>query len=309
VIRVFDARTLADLARPDVRERALETLESGGVVHLPHYSFDLTAAELPMVDPARIVSLRRGKPRASGRPTLLFHQPRGWFRGGHLRGVPRRDLEAVMGRFADWAREAVFTLLPDYRSALEQEFTTFRPCERTKRQALHIDAVPRRPTQGRAMLRIFSNVNGAGVPRVWQVGEGFEANLAPFVRRLPAEIPRRPAAADWLWYRCGISTGPETDYDSTMRALRDLMTHDREYQRNVERAVIEFPSGSTWMALTDIALHSALAGQHGLDQTFLLSTSAMHHPEKSSLQILERLVGRSLHGWPGAVPNLEERAG
>lgn len=294
MITVLEAKQLDDLESPELRERALETLESGGVVHLPELGFEPTRQEQPLVDPARVVSLRWGKPRASGRPTLLFYQRRGQLRGGRLRGVSRRQVKLMLGRFADWARDLVLTLLPDYASSLEQEFTTFRPCLRTRRQSLHMDAAILRPTQGRGMLRLFTNVNGAGVPRVWQVGEPFEAAVRPLVSSLPERIRERPPGSGWLLERLGITKGPATAYDHTMRRLRDLMTEDDAYQRSAPRTIVEFATRSSWLAFTDLALHGAVSGQHSLDQTFLLPVSGMRHPERSSLRILERLTGRSL---------------
>ena len=39
---------------------------------------------------------------------------------------------------------------------------------------LHVDAFPSRPMRGRRIMRLFTNVNPEGHPRVWHVGEPFE---------------------------------------------------------------------------------------------------------------------------------------
>ena len=79
-----------------------------------------------------------------------------------------------------------------------------------------------------------------------------------------------------------------------MKYLRSLIFKNSNYQKTLPRTVIEMPVGSTWIALTDIALHSANSGQHSLDQTYLLDGSYLRYPERSSLRILEKLTGRSL---------------
>ncbi|MBI3246349.1 MAG: Kdo hydroxylase family protein [Deltaproteobacteria bacterium] len=292
MIELCEAKDLTELVT--VRERAREILENGGVVHLPNLVFELTLREREIVDPKRPLGLRLGKARNTGRPTLLFYQHTGRLRGGALKGVPSSDLKEMLNRFADWTRHLVRTLLPDSADQLEQEFTTFRPCARSRTQALHMDAALARPTQGRCMLRVFRNVNGGGVPRVWQVGGHFESGAERFVARLPTKVRERIPGASALFHLLGISKGPATAYDHTMRLLRDLMTTDKEFQRSAPRMIVEFPAGSTWLAFTDLALHGAVSGQHSLDQTFLMNPSGMRDPNRSSLRILERLTGRTL---------------
>jgi hypothetical protein len=69
---------------------------------------------------------------------------------------------------------------------------------------------------------------------------------------------------------------------------------DKEYQRTAPHKVVEFPTGSSWIAITDLVLHGAVSGQHSLDQTFYLPVEAMNDPSHSSLRILERLTGETL---------------
>ena len=294
MVETFEAESLEELANPEMRKRALEVLESGNIIHLPNYSFQVTECDRPLVDPENLAKLRRGKPRASGRPTLLYHQGSGSLRGGSLQGVSKRDIKSLLSRYADWSRELAMALLPAYGPTLEQEFTTFRPCERTRPQGLHMDAAMARPTQGRCWMRVFNNVNLGGVPRRWQVGEHFEQFAERFVPRLPDKVGDRFPGASPMLQLLGIAKGRATPYDHTMRALRDMVMKDAEYQKTVGRTEVEFSRGSTWIALADIVLHGALAGQHSLDQSFLFPATAMQDPEGSSLRILERLTGRAL---------------
>lgn len=294
MIEVLESASLQDLTRAELGERAAAALEGGGVVHLPRLGFEIAPHERPLVDPARPVRLRGDEPRNSGRPTLLYYQRSGRLRGGTPVGMPRRDIKKMLNRFADWSGELVHALLPGYKAGFEQEFTTFRPCARTQKQRLHMDAAIARPTQGRCMLRVFTNVNGAGVPRVWQVGGHFQASAEEFAERIPVKVKKRVRRQCWMLHLRGASKGPATDYDHAMRRLRNLITEDRKYQKRLARETVEFPVGSTWLAFTDIALHGAMSGQHSLDQTFLMDTSLMRQPEQSSLRVLEKLTGRRL---------------
>jgi hypothetical protein len=54
------------------------------------------------------------------------------------------------------------------------------------------------------------------------------------------------------------------------------------------------PAGSTWLAFTDQVSHAATAGQHQLEQTFLVPVEAMLEPDRAPLRILERLKARRL---------------
>ncbi|HTQ35845.1 MAG TPA: Kdo hydroxylase family protein [Steroidobacteraceae bacterium] len=294
MIEVLDARDFEALRDPRARSRARDTLENGRVLLLPQLSFPLRDHEHAFLDPANQVRLRFRKAGANGRPTLLYDQSTGRLRGGRPVGLSARQLRDLMGRYADWSRELTRTLLPHTTEVLEQEWTTFRPARRTATQNLHMDAAIARPTQGRCWLRIFRNVNERA-PRVWQVGGNFEAAAQRAARRLPARVREQyPGVSALLWV-FGVAKGRATAYDHTMRALREFIMHDKEFQQSAPRQVVEFPAGATWLAYTDLALHGAMAGQHSLDQSFLIERSSMRDPGRSSLGILERLTGRSFH--------------
>ena len=294
MIEVLDVKNVADLRDPNVRARARETLESGRVVLLPDFPFPLRDHERAFVDPANQVRLRFRKAHTNGRPTLLFNQATGNLHGGRPIGLNSAQLRDMCGRYADWSRELVQTLLPHTVDVLEQEWTTYRAAKRTSAQGMHMDAAIARPTQGRCWLRVFRNVNGSQ-PRVWQVGGNFESAAQRCVGRLPPRVREQYPGVSALLRLFGYATGSATPYDHTMRALRDLIMHDKEFQATAPRQIVEFPAGATWLAYTDLALHGAMAGQHSLDQSFLIERSSMRDPQRSSLGILERLTGRSFH--------------
>lgn len=301
-INVLTLNGGTDLSEPAVRGEALEALENGGVVFLPHFGFELTTRERELLSDLRKI-LTREPDSANGRPTIIFEPARGKikkfnyaFSGWRLvraeiRSPVLPDLEGMMVRFGAWAEDLIACLLPRYVSVLGLDRVTYRPNQRSAVQPLHVDSAYGYPTQGRGMLRIFCNIDPLNRPRIWQIGEPFEC----FARRfLPAVHLRRPGWAASVLARLGVVGGAKTAYDLMIAELRRLGKRDEEYQRTAPRRIVEFPSGSTWLAITDLVLHGAVSGQHSLDQTFFLPPPGMSNPSRSSLHILERLSRRHL---------------
>lgn len=270
----------------DTRERAIEALEGGGIVVLPELTFELGADEQVFLDPAVVEQPRRH----AGRARIIFEPGSRKLRKAKLDGEERGDLGAMVGRYAEWAHKLVADLFPDYGPALRLGPSTFRPCARARPQGLHVDSFFFVPTQGQRVLRLFTNVDPAGAPRVWQVGETFD----PFARRFIAKVRREIPASGWLLERLRLTNGRRTAYDHAMRQLRNLAKHDAEFQRTAGRETIEFPSGTTWLVFTDGVLHGAVSGQFAFEQTFLLPVEAMRTPARAPLRILERMLGRRL---------------
>lgn len=301
-VEVFELPEGVDLSAPPVQNDALEALENGGVVLLPKSGFELRARERELISDLRNFLVKEPG-TANGRPTIIFAPARRKIARFNFAYAGRRlvraevkrsvlpDLEGMMARFSMWADGLLSVLLPRYVPMLARDRVTYRPNERSAVQPLHIDSAYGYPTQGRGMLRVFCNMDPLDRPRVWQVGEPFEA----FASRFLASVePRRPGWASSVLARLGILGGARTAYDVLLAELRRRGKRDEEYQRTAPRRIVEFPPGSTWIAITDLVLHGALSGQHSLDQTFFLPTAAMRDPSRSSLRILERLSGRRL---------------
>lgn len=275
----------------DVRARAVDALEGGQVVCFPRLAFELSPAEQRLLDPA--VSDGRAK-------NVTWFPERRLLKGA----APDADhpaLEALLDRYAATVRRFVEALFPDYAGALAWGPTTLRPVEIAGRPApswrrddtrLHTDAFPSRPTRGTRILRIFSNVDPAGTPRVWRVGGPFEEFAAPRVSSLRRLLP----GEGWLLDTLGITGGRRSPYDQLMLQLHDCMKSDADYQRHGVAAETAFPSGSSWMVFTDQVPHAAIAGRNALEQTFQLPVSAQRFSERAPLRILERLRGERLVG-------------
>jgi hypothetical protein len=241
------------------------------------------------------------------RPELLAEGVRNISLDGHraLKGAAgdatvQAAVAQLMARFRSQAKQLVHGLFPAYAPHLRLAPTSLRPKQvSTRRQSvraddrrLHVDAFPTRPNRGERILRVFSNINPNGEPRVWRVGEPF-ADLA---KRYLAQA--RPYAG-WkagLLQALHVTKSRRSEYDHLMLQLHDLMKADEGYQREAPQRTVHFPSGTTWVCFSDHTLHAAMSGQHMLEQTFHLPVSRQYDPGASPLAILTRQVGRPLAG-------------
>jgi 3-deoxy-D-manno-oct-2-ulosonic acid (Kdo) hydroxylase len=308
VDRRFRARVLTldpsvDLSAQAVRDEARETVECGGVVFLRGRGFRLTPEEQRMIsNPGSMLVNYQEPERPTGRPTIIYDPARrrlywhfsrvqGKLVSARVQRSKRAQVEAMLASYCDWAEETLGVLFPSYAPALLRDRVTYRPFSRDSTQSLHMDATYGFPTEGRGMLRLFCNVHPESRVRAWQVGEPFE----PFAKRFLGSVqPRNPRFMSVLASRLGLTGGRPTVYDRLMMDIKRASARDKEYQRTAPREVLEFPSGSGWIALTDVVLHGGVSGQHSLDQTWFLPVEAMRDPSRSSLRILERLTGQPL---------------
>jgi len=272
----------------DVRSAACEALESGRILFLPHLGFALETGERALLTPEV----------SNGKSKNVSLKPSGEIAGSSSTGNAAQLLKTMMARFAESATGLVESLMPAYAPHLERASTSYRPVEIAGRPAsavhddtrLHVDAFPSRPTRGRRILRLFSNIHPTGDPRVWRVGEPFEQMARRF---LPGAREGLRAHA-WMLSRLGVTKGMRSAYDGLMLGLHDGAKRDEQYQRHSPQTEIALPAGSTWICYTDQVMHAATAGQFVLEQTFHLDVRAMVMPERCPLRVLERLRGRAL---------------
>ena len=284
---VLDLPDDADAVRQG--ERAADVLEAGGLLLFPTLAFPLSAEEQALADPAVL----------SPKSKNVSLDPRTGVLGGTvLEGEARERLRDATARYAAFADALIAQLLPRYAPALERRRTSFRPgavderalSPRKDDKRLHLDAFPSSPVGGRRILRVFSNVDPKGRPRLWRLGdESLEAHARARLKRFP-RLGVRARAMDAL----RITRGRRTDYDQAMLMLHDGAKLDDAWQARAPCTEVELPAGSTWIVYTDGVLHAAMRGQHAFEQTYLMPVAAMAHPERSPLRTLERLAGRPL---------------
>jgi hypothetical protein len=291
----MDAIVSSDLADWDGATsdaRWIESVEAGRVLHFPRLAFALSPAEQALLRPELL---------ADGVRNISLDS------SGKLKGVAggelvERAVADLMARFAARARALVRGLFPAYDAHLRAAPTSLRPTQvSTRKQSvraddrrLHVDAFPTRPNYGERILRVFSNVNPQGEPRVWRVGEPFEAVARHY---LPVAKPYSAWQASAL-NALHVTKSLRSEYDHLMLQLHDRMKADEDYQRNCPQQTVPFAAGTTWVCFSDQTVHAAMAGQHMLEQTFHLPIARQYDVAASPLAILTRLVGRPLAGAP-----------
>jgi hypothetical protein len=267
---------------------AVELVERGDVLWQPKGFFAIDSRE---------ASLFSASVLASGK-NVSFDPSTGRVSGSALSGDTAQALHGLLSRFSDQAHAFVSGIFPHYVSRLTRGRTSFRPVEIAGRPSswrkddtrLHIDAFPATPVQGRRILRVFANVNQQGRPRSWRIGDSFHAVAEHFAPKLRVPVPGSAAVLSLL----RVTKTRRSPYDALMLQLHDRMKEDRSYQRRAPQTSFDFPAGSAWAVFTDSVSHAAMAGQHQLEQTFLVPVDAMRDEQQSPLRILEKLKGRSL---------------
>lgn len=269
------------------RETLVAGLERGRVLFFPALGFALDAKETALLNPSIADPKRKN---ISLRPD------------GTLVGVADpaavAPITALVARYQSSAAALVDGLLPEYRGKLRAAPTSLRlhrvETRKTSWRAddsrLHVDAFPSRPNRGERILRVFANINPHGEPRVWRVGEPFEAVAKRFVPRIPAQKP----GSAWLLEMLRITKSRRTAYDHQMLGLHDGMKSDLDYQSACVQETMQFPPGSVWVCFSDQTSHAVMSGQFMLEQTFFLPASAMVEPQCAPLGVLERLAGHAL---------------
>ncbi|SDC67942.1 Kdo hydroxylase family protein [Paraburkholderia lycopersici] len=271
------------------RASLLDAVEQGKVLYFPNLAFPIEGGERALLDPAIADPKRKN----------ISLDPN----GGALHGVlgdsvTQSAVRALIARYQACARTLVDGLFPEYGGKLRVAPTSLRLHQVETRQTswrkddsrLHVDAFPSRPNYGERILRVFTNVNPDGVPRVWRVGEPFEDMAKRF---LPNIKPQFPGSA-WLQHLLHITKSPRSEYDHLMLNLHDAMKADLDYQKTSPQQTIGFPPGCVWVCFSDHASHAVMSGQFMMEQTFFLPVKDMVHPEWAPLGILERLKGKEL---------------
>ncbi|HEY1229094.1 MAG TPA: Kdo hydroxylase family protein, partial [Ramlibacter sp.] len=268
---------LADWFAATADSTLVAAVEAGRVLYFPRLAFVLEAAEAPLLGPHLLAEGSRN----------ISLDARGQLKGVAGDGTVQSSVAGFMGRFATQARALVRGLFPAYDASLRPAPTSLRPTDvSTRKQSvraddrrLHVDAFPTRPNYGERILRVFTNINPAGQPRVWRVGEPFE-DLAR--RYLPAIKPYSPWQAKAL-NTLGVTKSLRSEYDHLMLQLHDTMKMDDAYQAEAPQQRVEFAAGSTWVCFSDHTLHAAMGGQYMMEQTFHLPVSAQYDPAASPL--------------------------
>jgi 3-deoxy-D-manno-octulosonic acid hydroxylase-like protein len=287
-IAIIDLESSRVLLSSSVCDEAIAALEDGKILFLPRYRFPLSDPENELFSAT-----------VSGTAKNVSYNPASKeLRGTVATGQNAELLRGMLRRFSDFAQDLVDRLLPSYRSGLIRDRTSFRPQEiegraiswRKDDTRLHIDSFPSAPTQGKRILRVFSNVDPSGRSRIWRMGEPFEQMAARFLPSIKRPLPFSSAALQLLH----ITKSRRTEYDHIMLQLHDRMKSDARYQAEVQQSKQEFPAGCTWIAFADQVAHAGISGQNLLEQTFLVPLAQLRDEARAPLRVLQRLTGRKL---------------
>ena len=265
-------------------------VEAGKVLYFPKLAFELHAQERPL--------LREDMLKAGTRNVSLAAD--GVLKGAAGSEEEQKALAAMVGRFRQHAIQLIDGLLPEYKGLLRLAPTSFRPKQvetraqsvRADDQRMHVDAFPSRPNYGERILRVFTNLNPEGLPRVWRLGEDFESVARQF-------LPRAKTYHLWqakVLNALHVTKSLRSEYDHLMLQLHDLMKFDEDYQKNGTQTKVPFPPGSVWVCFSDQATHAVMSGQYMMEQTLYLPPGREVDPHSSPLAILTRLTGRPLAG-------------
>ena len=277
-----------------IRDEAVSALESGRVLYIPDLGFPIEAQEKQFFGDT---FFQLSAKNISFDPST--REIRGLKKTAQTTDENIAALSGMLARYASFSRNLCAALMGERAKQLDIARTSFRPVEIEGRKSrtvgsddtlLHVDSFSSRPMAGRRILRVFSNVNPVGKPRVWNVGEPFEDLAGRFVPRLRKPWPGERAALRMLY----VTKSYRTLYDHYMLRLHDDMKGDSDYQRNVPFTRVELAAGATWICFTDQVSHAALSGQHVLEQTIYCGVEHMAQPEHSPLRVLESMIGRPL---------------
>ena len=222
---------------------------------------------------------------------------------GDLKGVVGDDatkalMAGMIGRFRAEAEGLLANLVPRYGEHLRRGATSFRPAVVQNREQswraddrrMHVDAFPSRPNYGERLLRVFTNVNLEGEPRVWRVGEPFE----DVARRFLPKVKPYSAWQAKVLNALHVTKSLRSEYDHIMLQLHDAMKSDLDYQKNAPQVTFNFPPGCAWVCFSDQTSHAVMAGQYLMEHTLQLSPMHQYDKDASPLAILTRMQGHAL---------------
>ncbi|MDI3380787.1 Kdo hydroxylase family protein [Xenophilus aerolatus] len=263
-------------------------LEAGKVLFFPQLRFDFLPEERAFLRP----DIRDPKSRN------ISLNVDGMLKGAAGDAAAQAALAAMIGRFRAQAQALIAGLLPHYVPSLRLAPTSYRPTQvetrsqswRADDRRLHVDSFPSRPNYGERILRVFTNVNPEGAPRVWRVGEPFETVARNFLPKAKPYVRWQAKALQALH----VTKSFRSEYDHLMLQLHDGMKGDMDYQRSSPQEEVPFPAGSTWVCFSDQTSHAVMSGQYMMEQTLYLPPGREYDPSASPLAILQRLTGRAL---------------
>ena len=289
-LEMLNIQNWDEIISEGLQNKAVRALEEGKVLYFPALPFKLSKEELTFLCPSKV------DPKTKN---ISYDIRNDRLAGTLCVGNEALILKEMVKRYAHTSRDFLKKLIPHYTQQIIQGKTSFRPVEIQGRKSkswrkddtlLHVDAFPSNPTKGQRILRVFTNVNHEGKPRVWRTGEPFEDVIKKIAPKASHPIPGFAQVLKFL----GITKDYRTPYDHYMLQIHDKMKSDKKYQQSVPQEEILFPAGCTWIVYTDKVSHAAMSGQHVLEQTFHMPVKGLKEESTSPLRMLEMYFKKPL---------------
>jgi len=291
--------------RAQAAHRMCERLEDGEILY-----FRTPPFEFPEEDRRLLLGVRQTGARIH--KNISYRPLRGRISGVAKDSPDKERLADILGRFSKSVTHFVDDLLLPYRWKVKLDYASFRPLQELGRQnrvtarndLLHVDNFPTRPTNGDRILRVFVNIN-PDEGRRWITGQSFHhiadqfvgpVGLDKFIRAADAPMTRVSNLGKRVASSLGLKVAVRSPYDEFMLAMHHAMKMDEAYQQNEHRRFWELPPMSAWMVYTDSVPHAVESGQYALEQTYMISPDVMVSPEKTPVNVLEKIAGRKLRG-------------
>ncbi len=279
-----------------------EELESGRILYFRQPPFDFPEAE-------RAFLLGQRQSAFKGHKNVSYRPASDELRGDATESPEdTKRLTEIMRSYSQRATRVVDVLLAPYAKDRKLDFASFRPIEEQNRDLpltrrndlLHVDAFPTRPTNGGRILRVFTNINPSE-NRVWTTTDPFEVIAGKYAKdagleKIAAPTPgkRVVQALAPLLKSVGVKGADRSPYDQFMLHFHDYLKGNADYQQNYPKQRWEFPPNSSWLVYTDTVPHAVMSGRFAIEQTFIIPARAMVAPQKSPINVLESLCGRTL---------------
>jgi hypothetical protein len=289
------------LSEGNQRQKFCEELEDGNILFFPECPFDFPQAELDF--------LLAQRQTASANRKNIAYKPQSDKITNFVKSSESQEqqLLEIMRNYSQRSVHFLSKLLPPYAGKWRLDYASFRPFQEKGRQLrtrarndlLHVDSFPTRPMHGNRILRSFTNINPAEC-RKWLTTDSF-AKLAssfggkpdmPFPQGVSESlITKMMSKSKKMAHQIGLPVILRSPYDVFMLNLHNYLKENEEFQKNCSKDHWEFPPNSCWAVYTDQVSHAAIAGQYALEQTMIIPRSALVHPEKAPVSILEKLTG------------------
>lgn len=280
------------------RTKWCEELEAGNILFFPKTPFDFPQDQIDF-----LLKQRQGGSKARKN---IAYKPQADKITNHDAGDPlaAERLKEILRNYSQAVVGFLGTVLEPYAKAWKLDYASFRPFQekgrklrvRARNDLLHVDAFPTRPLHGARILRFFTNINPTE-GRHWITAQPFAELAKMFGGERGVKFPKRGGwemkAKEWL-KAMGVKVALRSPYDTFMLKMHHFLKENGEFQKNCPKDSWEFPPGCCWAVFTDQVSHAALAGQYALEQTFLVPASAMVHPDKAPVKVLEKLAGRPM---------------